>query len=141
MYGKLHDCITLQLSRDLQSVKEIRKFIELLIEEGIQFLKRSTEVVCSELDAKGFQRRDGTFTHLLDIKAKAFTADNLATLQNKIENMEEQIKSHLATDKFDLWAADIEAIRVHVPRGMAEDIPDKSPKEQKFARKKKVCRK
>jgi DNA topoisomerase-2 len=106
-YQKRHDFLVNEISTEIDSFTNKRRFIQLVMDEDLIIFKQNKESIEEQLREYGFPMHDQSYDYLLDLPLHHFTQTHADQLTKKLEDLQISLETFLKKTAKDLWRDDL----------------------------------
>ena len=111
-YGLRKSFLLSKWNKEKSFLSNKHRFIEKIIKEKLVVFKRPEEDIIRDLEKMKFDRVDGKFDYLLNIKVRSFTESKVNELKQEIENISKNIDVLNSKNEKDLWKEDLKSLKL-----------------------------
>lgn len=98
------------LTREHSHVSNRYRFINDVMNGVVVINNKVESEVIERLDELKYDRIDGEYRYLLDMKIRSFTREKLEELKKMIDSLDEKLKDTKATSEYKMWDIDLDEL-------------------------------
>lgn len=98
------------VSTKLHKLEEKTRFIKMVVNGELVVFKRPKNDIVSDLEVNNFEKNNGTYNYLLDIKIHSFTMEKVQEYENTIDEYNTELKILKNTTIETMWETDLDKL-------------------------------